>query len=190
MHFPFGVQSHVFILAFRAIVSSQSRCSEPLFLLGLGVQSRRHFSVLEFRAIISFQSWHSEPPTFFIQRSEPSPLLCFGVQSHYFFLVSAFRATISSRSRRLEPSPLLSFGVQSHYFFSVSVFRATSIFHSAFRAIITSQSWHSEPSAFSIRRSEPSPLLSFGVQSHHHFSVLAFRTISIFHSMFRAITTS
>ena len=93
-------------------------------------------------------------------------------------------------SSDLEPLSLLSLGIQSHQHFPFGVQSHHHFSVSAFRAIITSQSWHSEPSTFSIRRSEPSPLLSFGVQSHHHFSVLAFSAISIFHSAFTAITTS
>ncbi|RVW35306.1 Transposon Tf2-12 polyprotein [Vitis vinifera] len=133
----------------------------PTIPLQFGIQSLRVFLVTTFRVVFLSLRFMVFLFSLAFRAIVHFP---FGVQSHVFIL--AFRAIISSQC-----------GVQSHYFFLVSVFRAISIFHSAFRAIITSQSWHSEPSAFSIRRSEPSPLLSFGVQSHHHFSVLAFRAI-------------
>ena len=133
----------------------------PTIPLQFGIQSLRVFLVTTFRVVFLSLRFMVFLFSLAFKAIMHFP---FGVQSHVFIL--AFRAIISSQC-----------GVQSHYFFLVSVFRAISIFHSAFRAIITSQSWHSEPSAFSIRRSEPSPLLSFGVQSHHHFSVLAFRAI-------------
>ncbi|RVW63936.1 Transposon Ty3-I Gag-Pol polyprotein [Vitis vinifera] len=50
----------------------------------------------------------------------------------------------------------------------------------AFRATISSQS----------RRSKSSPLFNFGVQSRHHFLVLEFRAISIFHLAFKATISS
>ena len=123
----------------------------------------------------------------------------FDVQSHHHhFLVLTFRAITVFSVRRSEPSLIFrsTFRVAS----SISTFRVViasqfdvqSHHHhflvSAFRAI----------TVFSVRRSEPSSLFSFGVQSHHHFqfgvqshrrfSVLAFGAIvTIFSSAFRAI---
>ena len=106
-------------LAFRAIITSQSRRSEPLFLLSFGIQSHYFFSVSAFRAIITYQFW----------RSEPLFLLSLGVQSrhhflsdarsHHLFSVPAFRATTSFQ-----------FGIQSHI--CTLAFRAVS--HSRFDA--------------------------------------------------------
>ncbi|KAL6348152.1 hypothetical protein AAG906_039600 [Vitis piasezkii] len=177
--FPFGVQSRIFILAFRVIIASQFQRLEPSLPLSFNIQNHHRFSVSAFRVIIASQFW----------RSKPSSLLSFGIQSHHYFSVSVFRATIASQFQRSEPLSLLNFGIQSHHRFSVLAFRVIipSQFQrfeppsllsfcfqshhrfsiSAFRAIIASQ----------FRRLEPSPLLSFSVQSHHRFSVSTFRTI-------------
>ena len=153
---------------------------------------------LAFRATISSQ--------FGVHSHQHFP---FGVQSHYFFSVLAFRAinifhlafrAIISSQIGVQSHQHFPFGIQSHYLFSVSEFRAISMFHLAFRATISSQSRRSEPSAFSIWRSEPLFLLSLGIQSHQHFSlgiqshyffsVSAFRAISMFHLAFRATISS
>ena len=100
--FPFGIQSRIFILAFRVTFSI--------------LTFRVAFSVSTFRAVIASQ----------FRRSESSSLLNFGVQSHHRFSVLAFRATIASQFPRLKPQSLLSFGIQSHHRFSISAFRAIS----------------------------------------------------------------
>ncbi|RVW61507.1 Retrovirus-related Pol polyprotein from transposon 17.6 [Vitis vinifera] len=143
------------VSAFRVVITSQLRCSEPSSLL---------LSVSAFRVVIGFQI------------DVQSRVLGFGVQSRYHFSVSVFRAIITTS---------LSFGVQSHHRFSdrhsesssVSAFRVviTSQFDvqshhhhfsvSAFRAIIGFQ--------IDIQ----SRILGFGVQSHHHFSVSAFKAV-------------
>ncbi|RVW66482.1 hypothetical protein CK203_065090 [Vitis vinifera] len=171
----FGVQSHfsesssVFrstfrvafsVSAFRVVITSQLRCSEPSSLL---------LSVSAFRAIIGFQidvqsrvlsfgvqSRHSRFQrsgvviTSQLRCSEPSSLL---------LLVSAFRAIIGFQID--VQSRVLGFGVQSRYHFSASVFRAiiTTSLSFGVRAIIGFQ--------IDIQ----SPLLGFGVQSRYHFSV-------------------
>ncbi|RVW45299.1 Pol polyprotein [Vitis vinifera] len=216
-HFLFSVQSHrrFSVLAFRAIVAFQFWRSEPslflvwrsepssLFSFGVrshhysqyrshhhhyfqfgvqshhhyfqfGVQSHRRFSVLAFRAIaifslafraiIAFQFWRSEPSLFSVWRSEPSSLFSFGVRSHHY---SQYRS--------------------HHHHFSVLAFGAISSFHSAFRAITTSQ----------FRCPEPSPLLrlafraivitpQFDVHSHIHQYRLS-EPSSHLRSAFRAI---
>uniref|UniRef100_F6HSK6 Uncharacterized protein n=1 Tax=Vitis vinifera TaxID=29760 RepID=F6HSK6_VITVI len=137
------------VSAFRVVITSQLRCSEPSSLL---------LSVSAFRAVIDFQI------------DIQSRVLCFGVQSRYHFSTSVFRAIIiTSQFRRSELSSIFrsTFRVTS----SVSAFRViiTSQFDvqshhhhflvSAFRAIIGFQ--------IDIQ----SPLLGFGVQSRYHFSV-------------------
>ncbi|RVW98085.1 hypothetical protein CK203_029077 [Vitis vinifera] len=166
--------SSLFSLAFRAII-------EPSSLFSFGVQSHHYF-----------QFW----------RSEPSSLLSFGVQSHHYF--QFWRSEPSSLFPVLafRAITIFSFGVQSHHSFSVLAFRAITIFsfgvqshHSfsvlAFRAIIAFQFWRSEPSLYSVLAFRAITIFglafraiitifSFGVQSHHSFSVLAFRAITIF----------
>ncbi|WJZ87834.1 hypothetical protein VitviT2T_007184 [Vitis vinifera] len=181
------------VLAFRAIIT-----------YSFDIQSHHyHFSVSVFRAILIASSISAFRAIITSQ---------FGVQSHHrsqfwhskpsSFSILAFRAIIASQFWRSEPSlfsvwgsepsSLISFGVQSHHRFSVLAFRAViTIFSLVFRAVITSQFWRSEPSLFSVWGSEPSSLISFGVQSHHRFSVLAFRAvITIFSLVFRAVITS
>ncbi|RVW24843.1 hypothetical protein CK203_105098 [Vitis vinifera] len=181
------------VSAFRVVITSQLRCSEPSSLLLL---------VSAFRAIIGFQI------------DVQSRVLGFGVQSRYHFLASVFRAIITtslsfgvqsrhrfsdrrsesrSRFRRSESLSLLNFGVQSHHhYFSQfrrskpsSVFRSTFrvVFSvSAFRVVITSQLRCSEPSSLLLSVSAfraiidfqidiQSHILGFGVQSRYHFSV-------------------
>ncbi|RVW91041.1 Pol polyprotein [Vitis vinifera] len=156
------------VSAFRVVITSQLRCSEPSSLL---------LSVSAFRVVIGFSDRRLESRSRF-RRSESLSLLSFGVQSHHHYFsqfrrselssVSDRRSESRSRFRRSESLSLLSFGVQSHHHYfsqfrrseSSSVFRSTfrvpsSV--SAFRVVITSQ---------------------FDVQSHHHhFSVSAFRAI-------------
>ena len=115
------------------------------------------FLVSAFRAIIIVSQF---------QRSEP--LLLLSLTFRVAFLVLAFRAITAS-----------SFGVPSHHF-SVWHSEPSSFSVLVFRAIIAFQFWRSEPSLFSVWRSEPSSLLIFGVQSHHRFSVLAFIAIIAF----------
>ncbi|RVW81098.1 Transposon Ty3-I Gag-Pol polyprotein [Vitis vinifera] len=165
------VQSHhpFLVLVFRAIIASQFRRSEPSSLLNFGVQKPSSFSVSAFRAIIVSQFRHSESSSF---------------SSHHRFSDSAFRAIIASQAiiaskfRRSEPSSSLVSVFKTHHRFSVLAFRAiiaspvpafkaTIPFSSTFRAIIASQ----------FRRSEPSSLPNFDVQSHHPFLVSVFRAI-------------
>ena len=103
----FGVQSHCFVLAFRAIVHFpfviQSRCfsstsrvivsvsafrviiffsfsaSRAISIFSLGVQSHQHFQSWrsEPSSLLSF--WRSEPSSFSVWHSEPSSFLNFGV---------------------------------------------------------------------------------------------------------------
>ena len=97
----------------------------------------------------------------------------------------ALRAIISSQIG-VQSHQHSQLSVQSHYLFSVLVLKVITI----------SQLRHSKSSAFTTWRSDPSPFLSFGIQSHHHFqfwrsepsssSVPAFRAISIFSPAFRA----
>ena len=152
---------------FRAITASQFRRSEPsLSLLCFGVQSHHcRFLVLAFRVIIvAFQFRRSGLSSVFSLTFRVAffsltfrvAILGFGVQSHHHFLVSAFRAITVFSVWRSEPSPFprLTFRVA----FSVLVFRV----------VITSQV------------DVQSRILGFGVQSHHHFLVLAFRAITVF----------
>ena len=117
------------------------------------------------------------------QRSKPS-------SSHFQFWRSE-PSLSHSRFRRSKPSPLpsLTFMVA----FPISAFRAI-IITSQFgvQSHHRSQFRRSEPSSslLSFWRSESSSLLSFGIQSHHCFSVLAFRAITIFSLAFRAVITS
>ncbi|KAL6319136.1 hypothetical protein AAG906_011216 [Vitis piasezkii] len=162
------------VSVFRVIIASLVRrlepssllqfwCSEPPFLLSLGIPGHHLFT-----------AWHSEPSSFQFRCSElhhhsqfrglePPLLLSFG--NHHRFSNSTFKAII-----------ILSFGVQSHHRFSVSTFRA----------IITSQFWHSEPSSFSVLTFRAIIILNFGVQSHHRF----FSFGSHHHSWFRRLEPS
>ncbi|RVW57543.1 hypothetical protein CK203_093098 [Vitis vinifera] len=179
--FSFGVQSHHRFLVWR---------SEPSSLFSFGVQSHHYF-----------QFWRSEPSLFSAHRAitvillrlpellPSSSLFNFGVQSHHRFSVLAFKAIITSQSafRAIDISSL---GVWSHHHHSSIAIIAFQFWRSepslflflAFRAIIAFQFWRSKP---------PSSIFSFGVQSHHRFSVLAFRAIiepsSLFSLAFRAI---
>ena len=120
--------------------------------LQFNIQSR--ISSLAFRAISSqlqcsessFSVWHLEMSvlSYGVQSLHPSQ---FGVQSHVFSL--AFRAT----SPVWRSEPYLQFGVQSHHLFSVMMFRVV-ILNLTFRDV-SSQLRRSEPSSFSVRRSEP-----------------------------------
>ncbi|KAL6315348.1 hypothetical protein AAG906_000453 [Vitis piasezkii] len=101
------------------------------------------------------------------------------------FMVPVFRAIISPQFRRSEPLAFsiwrsepstFSIWCSKPLFLLSSVFRAISIFHLAFRATISSQSYHQH--------------FPFGVQSHYFFSGSAFKAISIFRLMFRAIIAS
>ncbi|KAL6323896.1 hypothetical protein AAG906_005893 [Vitis piasezkii] len=114
------------VSAFRVIIASQFRSSEPSSLLSFGVQSHHRLSVLTFRTTIVSQFQRSKPPSSFpVWCLESLSLLSFGVQSHHRFSDSAFRAIIASQFWRSEPSSLP--GVQSHHPFSVSVFRTIII---------------------------------------------------------------
>ena len=96
---------------------------------------------------------------------------------HHFLAVWAFRDTIS-----------LQLSVQSRHLFSVTMFRVVLLkltfkafisFSLAFKAAISSRFRRSEPLSSQFGHSKPLFLLSFGIQSHHIFSVWAFRaTIS------------
>ena len=153
-------------------------------------ESHLHFGV---------QSFHLS----FVRHSEPSCLFCiwyskphlqFGVQSHRLFPIrhskpschtfsSAFRVTSSV----WHSEPHFQFGIQSHI--SSLVFKATAIFSVwafkalifsvwEFRATISSQFRHSEPPPSSqFWRSKPPSLLSFDVQSHHHFLITMFSVV-------------
>ncbi|RVX07061.1 Gag-Pol polyprotein [Vitis vinifera] len=185
-YFQFGVQSHhrFSVLAFRAI-TILSIGAIIITIFSLAFRASSLFSVRRSEAIVAFQFWHSEPSPFSVWRSEPSSLFSFGVQSHHYFSVW-----------RSEPSSLFSFGVRSHHYsqyrshhhhFSVLAFGAINSFHSAFRAITTSQ----------FRCPEPSPLLrlafraivitpQFDVHSHIHQYRLS-EPSSHLRSAFRAI---
>ena len=136
-----------FILAFGVILIVQSRISS--------------FSI---RSHHSFPVWHSEPPSFFDSafRAASSPwhsesYIQFGVQSRCLSLARYLE--LRSQFWRSEPSSLLS--LTFRVTFSVS----------AFRAIIGFQ-FDIQSRIFQFQGSESSSsLLSFGVQSHHHFLV-------------------
>ncbi|RVW60286.1 hypothetical protein CK203_084072 [Vitis vinifera] len=170
----FDIQKSLSLLSltFRVIIiTSQLRRSEPSSLFSFGVQSHHCVFSSAFRAIIGFQI-DIQSRILGFRRSEPSSLFSFGVQSHHRVFSSAFRAIISfqidiqsriPRFRRSESLSLLSL-----------TFRVI---------IITSQ----------LRRSEPSSLFSFGVQSHHRVFSSAFRAIiepsSVFRSTFRVASS-
>ncbi|RVW62186.1 Gypsy retrotransposon integrase-like protein 1 [Vitis vinifera] len=145
------------VSAFRVVITSQLRCSEPSSLL---------LSVSAFRVVIGFQI------------DVQSRVLGFGVQSRYHFSVSVFRAIITTS---------LSFGVQSHHRFSdrhsesPPRFRRSeslSLLSLTFRVIIiTSQFRRSELSsvfrstfrvASSVSAFRVVITSQFDVQSHHH----------------------
>ena len=173
-------------------VSSQLRRSEPSSFsiqrsepcFRFGVQSQ--ISSLTFKAASLI--WHSEPSPSSVWRLEPSYLLGYDVQSRPFqfdihrcqFLGLAFRAFIllSLASRAMfsvcRSELHLQFGVQSHHFFSVMTFKVVLL--SLMSKDVSSQLRRSEPSSFSIRRSEP--CFRFGVQSR--ISSLAFRATIFF----------
>ena len=153
----FGVQSHHHFLVWRSESHSRFRRSEPSSHLRSA-----------FRAIvITSQCWHSEPSL---------SLFSFGVQSHHCrFWVLAFRAII---------------GFQFDVQIRISQFDVQC-------RILNFQRSEPPSSHFWFRRSEPSSvfsltfrvtflnltfrvvLLVFDVQSHHHFSVSAFRAIIV-----------
>ncbi|RVW70441.1 hypothetical protein CK203_058338 [Vitis vinifera] len=197
------IPSYQFSWACRAFVSDWH---SSMFLLAWRSEPLPTF-VLAFRATSSFR--HSES-CFCFCIAFRAITSSFGVQSHALFH-STFRATIHSRFTTFGVTmPHCQFGIQSHHFL-VSVFRAILITFSVlafkaiivafsvsvFRAVITSQidaqscifsfGVQSHHYRIPVRHSEPSSLLSLGiqshrhfpfsVQSHHHFSVLAFRAI-------------
>ena len=153
-------------------------------------ESHLHFGVQSFHLSLVR---HSEPSCLFcIWYSKPH--LQFGVQSHRLFPIrhskpschtfsSAFRVTSSV----WHSEPHFQFGIQSHI--SSLVFKATAIFSVwafkalifsvwEFRATISSQFRHSEPPPSSqFWRSKPPSLLSFDVQSHHHFLITMFSVV-------------
>ena len=112
IHFPFGIQSRILILAFKA-TSSVWR-SEPHF----------HFDI----KAITFFVWRSEPLSIFRLAFKATfsfrhldPCFLFEVQSHTFILV--FRATFVFLVRRSEPH--LQFNVQSRIV--ILAFKAISL---------------------------------------------------------------
>ena len=152
---PFGVQSRVFHLAFRAM--SLVRHSKPLFVIDI-----QHHVFLSSSVQNHCLVWRLEP------------YLQFGIQSHCFFFSSAFRAimsffhlefrvTIFSFVWSLELR--LHFGIQSH----------CSTWHSVppsfFSFGIQSHC------AYSFQHFESPFFLSFVVQSHFS-STLSFRVIA------------
>ncbi|RVW23717.1 hypothetical protein CK203_100799 [Vitis vinifera] len=171
------------VSAFRVVITSQLRCSEPSSLLLL---------VSAFRAIIDFQMTFRVPSSvsafrvvIILVSSSVSAFRVvitswFDVQSHHHhFSVSAFRAIISFQIDI--QSRILGFGIQSRYHFSVLTFRViiitsqfrrselSSVFRSTFRVT-------SSVSAFRVVIT-----FWFDVQGHHHhFSVSAFRAIISF----------
>ncbi|RVW37578.1 Gypsy retrotransposon integrase-like protein 1 [Vitis vinifera] len=168
LRLTFRVSHHRFsILAFKAIVASQFWRSEPSLFSVWHSEPLSLFS-LAFRIIIAFQFW----------RSEPLSLLSFGVQSHHYFqfgIQSLYRFSVW----RSESSSLPQFGVQSHHYFQFGIQSLYRFLVSAFRAIIVAFQFgvqsrhrfldrHSE-SHSQFRRSEPSPCLQYGIQSHQHF---------------------
>ena len=108
--FRFGIQSRIFILAFKAVVQFSSvfkatpsvRCLELHFLFG--IQSRCSFSI-----------WCSELS--FISSSAFRVVVCF-FSSTFRVVMSFFNSSfrVTSLVRRSEPH--LPFGVQSHVFSS------------------------------------------------------------------------
>ena len=122
------------------------------------------------RSESSFSAWHSWLFSL-VWRSEP--LFCFGVQIRTFSF--GVQSHLSVSVWRLEPLFIFLFGVQSHFF------------HLAFRAAF---SFRHPVLSLSVWRSEPLFLLSLGVQSryhflfdvqsHHCFSISAFRAIVSF----------
>ena len=108
---PFGVQSRVFHLAFRAM--SLVRHSKPLFVID--IQSHHVFlsSSVQSHCLV----WRSKP------------YLQFGIQSHCFFLVQHSEPSCLSSIWSLESLYFLSFGVQS------------CVFILAFRAIVQLGIW-------------------------------------------------
>ena len=150
--FQFGIQSCIFILAFKATETFQ-----------FGIQNHHLFFDLAFRAASSF--WCLEP----LFASSSSfiaiiPLFQFGVQSRIFIL--AFRAVVC-----------FLFDIQSHHlFFPFDV--QSCIFISTFKTI--SSVWHSEPlfvfgstfrAVFSVWRSESLFILVRHSEPHLQFSV-------------------
>ena len=163
----FGIQSHIFILVFRATFSVW--CLEPLFIF-----------ILAFRA--AFSSWHSDPHLLSVWHSEPH--FHFDVQSYHhsqfrpskplFLLSSAFRATSPvSAFRAIIPSY---FGIQSHHFCPISTFRATVPFYFGVQSHHFCPVWRSESPSLPSLAFKATVSFQFGVQSH------------IFISAFRAIT--
>ena len=143
------------VSTFRVVITSQFDVhGHHHYFFSFGVQSHHRFS-----------DRHSESHPQF-RRSEPSSsLLSFGVQSHHRFSVLAFRAitifslafraviTSQSAFRAIDISSL---GVRSHHHSFVSTFKSITI------SIFDDQIHrHSQ-----FRFSEPSLLLSFGIQSH------------------------
>ncbi|RVW78009.1 hypothetical protein CK203_044865 [Vitis vinifera] len=145
--FGFTVSLVDFSLTFRVIITFRFRRSEPSPCFQFGVQSHNRFS-----------DRHSESHPR-LRRSESLSLLSLTFMVIIIiFLVSVFKAIIGFQIDI--QSRILSFDVQSHlHHFSVL----------AFRVIIAFQFWRSEPSLFSVRHSEPSSLLNFGIHSHHYF---------------------
>ncbi|KAL6323644.1 hypothetical protein AAG906_002111 [Vitis piasezkii] len=171
VYFPFGFQSHISSLAFRVI--SPVWRSKPSFVLSSAFRAIMSLLRLAFRS--TSLVWHSESHLQFgvqsfhlslVRYSEPS---CLFSVCRIFSL--AFRAIVcfqfGIQSHHVAPSVRhseshLQFGIQSH------------IFSLTFRAMFLV--WCLE-SHFEFGSPH---LLSLGVQSHHLFSVLAFRATTIF----------
>ena len=175
---------------------------EPSSLLSYDVQSclsqfdiqRYQFLVMAFKAFIFFNlAFKTASPA---RRSESPSFLSLGVQSHHVFLQLGVLSHHLFLVQHSESLSLYSLTFKAFIFFSLAFITPISsqfglqshVFSLAFR--VTSPVWRSKPpSLFSLAfkatissqfgRSEPPPLLSLGVQSHHLFSVWAFRaTIS------------
>ncbi|RVW56813.1 hypothetical protein CK203_082738 [Vitis vinifera] len=190
--------SSVFRSAFRVVITSQLRCSEPSSLL-LSVSASRASvfrstfrvtsSVSAFRVVITSQfdvQSHHHPSSVSAFRAVIGFQI--GVQSRYHFSASVFRAIITTS---------LSFGVQSHHRFSDRhseshpQFQRSESLSSQLRCSELSSSFLSfgvqSRHRFSDRRSESLSLLSFDVQSHHHYFSQFRRSepSSVFRSTFR-----
>ena len=165
--FPFNVQSHIFILMFRATISVSTFGSVicPQFDIqshhvSFPFEVQSHIFILSFRVTFSVSSFGSIIcPQLDIQ-SHHVPF-SFDVQSRIFILafraallVSASRAIIAPQFQRSEPLSLLSYDVQSHPSqFDIQICQFSVL---AFRTTI---------------------FLQLDVQSQHRFSIMTFRVV-------------
>lgn len=197
-----GVQSHRSqFCAFRATISSQLGCLEPLSLNISGIQSHCLFTVMVFGAVFLAHIPSIQSYQYLVRHSKSPSLHSYGVQ-RFILGIQSHRSQFSVQSRRSQ------FSCSKQLFTvwclepSFTVWHVEPLVNLAFKATIFFQfnihshwsTWHLEPPYFfssmykatflafkAIRfqfNIQSHHLLQFGIQSYHIF-ILTFKVVSL-----------